>query len=152
MYTVRIAGERSESREFVSHCLACWTPLEPRLARQVEQPRRARAPSWTICAPSCAVRAPSSALRAPSWAPRQLFDLQGRVQQPSQRPPGPSKSSSRAGGSLIFMILQFRLSTRTFGLTWSVLGASWTQLGASWAPLGLHLERLGSTWALLWPT
>ena len=63
--------------------------------------------------------------------------------------PGPSKSSSRAGESLIFMFFQFQLSTGTFGSTWSVLGASWAQLGASWAPLG---RLLASTWALLGPT
>ena len=61
--------------------------------------------------------------------------------------PRPSKSSSRAGESLMFF--QFQLSTGTFGSTWSVLGASWAQLGASWAPFG-HL--LASTWALLGPT
>ena len=70
--------------------------------------------------------------------------------------PGPSKSSSRAGESLIFMFFQFQLSTGTFGSTWSVLGASWAQLGASWAPLGLNLGALGTnlapTWALLGPT
>ena len=70
--------------------------------------------------------------------------------------PGPSKSSSRAGESLIFMFFQFQRSTGTFGSTWSVLGASWAQLGASWAPLGLNLGALGTnlapTWALLGPT
>ena len=54
------------------------------------------------------------------------------------------------------MSLQFRLSTRTFGSTWSVLGASWAPLGASWAPLGLNFGALGTnlapTWALLGTT
>ena len=70
--------------------------------------------------------------------------------------PGPSKSSFRAGESLIFMFLQFQLSAGTFGSTWNVLGASWAQLGASWAPLGLNLGALGTnlapTWALLGST
>ena len=61
--------------------------------------------------------------------------------------PGPSKSSSRAGESLIFMFFSFSFQH------WLL-----AQLGASWAPLGLNLEVLGrlfaSTWALLgafWP-
>ena len=91
--------------------------------------RAVRTPSWVV-------RVPSWTVCAPSWTPRRLFDLQVRVQQPFQRPPGPSKSSSRAGGSLIFMCLQCWLSTRTFGSTWIVSGASWAQLGASWAQLG----------------
>ena len=60
--------------------------------------------------------------------------------------PGPSKSSSRAGESLIFMFFQFQLSTRTFGSTWSVLGASWAQLGASWTPSGSTWTLLGRFW------
>ena len=77
--------------------------------------------------------------------------------------PGPSKSSSRAGESLIFMFFQFQLSTGTFGSTWSVLGGSWAQLGASWPQLGRSWDQLGAnlgapgtnlvpTWALLEPS
>ena len=55
-----------------------------------------------------------------------------------------SKSSSRAGESLILLFWQTWLSTWPFASVWSVSGASWTQLRRSWAPLGLKLDALGA--------
>ena len=72
----------------------------------------------------------------------------------------PSKSSSRLGGSLIFMFLQYWVSTGPYGPNLDLLAASWAEVGCLcrlldrcwallWSLLGSTLALLARSWSLL---